>query len=357
LTVRSHLGVLLLAATAAMPLAALEFLGGTSSRATMHVLSVGVEDYANRALVQVNAVASAHAFADSMRALGEGLFDVRVRVLAGPAATRQALVAVMDSLRGESRVNDLLVLYYRGLSSSRFLVLADTAPMPRPPATPGAQPPPAFEARLLRASFFGEWLALMPARQMLLVLESPDAAGFFHAARESLAAPEGALRATRDLAVLATPGSPSGVLTTAVLSSLGEERRAQTITLGSTLAQRVLDKLDAPIVVHQAGADVVLGAAPTAHARVIAAAVRDTMPWIACAGENLEIVAVANTYTLVGRAKQTAGDAMLFVNGRRARREGERFEVELPPAALERPVQVRVLTANGTRCESTLGLR
>ncbi len=356
MNLHSLLGVVLLAATAAMPLAAQEFLG--QSRPTMHVLSVGIEDYANPALAQTNAVRDARAFADSMRALGDGLFNVQVRVLTGAAATRRAVKAAMDSVRTASSPDDVLVFYYRGLSSSRFLVLADTVPLPPPPSAPGAQPPAYFEARLLRASVLGEWLTVVSAQHQLLVLESPDGAGFFHAARELLAAPEGALRATRDLMVLATPGAPSGVLTAALLESLGEERRHATVALGSTLAQRVIDKLDAPIVVHQAGADVVLGAARTAAAVATAQALRDFTPWSACATACpiIELLVVENGHTLVGRTRRLAADALVFVNGRRARREGERLEVELPPAAIKRPVQVRVLNANGTRYESTLGL-
>lgn len=339
-----------------MPLAAQEFLG--QGRPTMHVLSVGIEDYANPALRQTGAAHSAHAIADSLRAVAGNLFNVRVRVLAGAMATRAAVLAAMDSVRSEALPSDILVFYYRGLSSARFLVLADSLPLPPPPSTPGAQPPASFEARLLRATVLGDWLTVVPAQQQLLLIESPEGAGFFHAARERLAAPEGALRATRDLLAFATPGTPSGALTVALLESAGEEHRESSVSLGSTLAQRVRDKLDAPIVVHEAGADLVLGSAPTDRARETASALRDATPWPACVSDcaRLELIAVENTYTLVGRAQRLPTDAWVFVNGRRARRDGERFEVELPPAALTQPVRVRVVRRDGTRAESTLGL-
>jgi hypothetical protein len=339
-----------------MPLAAQEFLG--HGRATMHVLSVGIEDYANPALRQTGAAQGARAVADSLRALAGELFDVRVRVLTGSIATRGAVLAAMDSVRNEALPHDILVFYYRGLSSARFLVLADSLPLPSAPSTPGAQPPASFEARLLRATVLGDWLTAVPAQQQLLVIESPEGAGFFHAARERLAAPEGALRATRDLTALATPGSPTGVLTAVLLESLGEEHREADVSLGSTLTQRVRDRLDAPIVVHEAGADLVLGAAPTAGARETALALRDVTPWSTCVREcpRVELLMVENTYTLVGRVTRLPADAWVFVNGRRARRDGERFEVELPPAALTQPVRVRTVRRDGARAESTLRL-
>jgi hypothetical protein len=342
------------------PLSQLQAPEPDGARPTLHLISVGVAEYGTPALRQAGADEDARRVARAMTELAAPFYTMRTHTLVGPAATRAALVATLDSVHRMAGPRDLVALYFRGLGGPRFLVLADTAQMPAAPRNPGELPPASFEARILRHDVLSAWLLDLPARQILLVLESPEGSSFFHNLREPLAAPPAALRATKDLAAFATPGAPtartfaegeSGVLTAAFVASLEEERAARGVALSSTLAARVVDRLDSPIVVHEAGADLVLGTDSAAHSA--ADALRDTTRWSGCERDcpTLTLDGVENVYTLVGRARGLEAGAKLFVNGRRARLEGDRFEVELPPAALRAELSLRVLGADYRRFE------
>jgi hypothetical protein len=333
-----------------------------SARPTLHLVTIGIEHYGSSALRQSGAEADTRRVAESLAGVATPFYRLIVHRLAGGAATRSAVMATLDSVREKAAESDLVMLYYRGLGGPRFLVLADSQAMPGSPSAPGAAPPAAFEARLLRPEALADWLLSLRTRQLFLVLEAPEAASYFHTMRERLAAPEGATRATKDLVALATPGvptaldfasGPSGVLTAAVTESLDEEREARGLSLVSRLLPRVLYKLDAPIVVHEAGAELVLGAAHDAAAA--ADALRDDTPWAACSVEcpTIRIERVDGCCTLVGDASSLARSAQLFVNGRLARRDGMRFAVELPPAALRTELTLRVLHADHRRYEFT----
>lgn len=329
-------------------------------RPTMHLVSIGVEHYGSAALRQSGAEADTRRIAESLAAVATPFYRLVVHRLAGEAATRAAVMATLDSVREQADASDLVMLYYRGLGAPRFLVLADSLAMPGAPNVAGALPPAAFEARLLRPEALADWLLGLRTRQLLLVLEAPEAASYFHTMRERLAAPDGATRATKDLVALATPGmptalgfasGPSGVLTAAITESLEEERESRGLSLVSRLLPRVLYKLDAPIVVHEAGAELVLGA--DGDALAAADALRDDAPWAACSGEcpSIRLERVDGCCTLVGDASSLARSAQLFVNDRLARRDGSRFAVELPPAALRQEVVMRVLRADFSRYE------
>lgn len=330
----------------------------------LHVLSVGVEDYRNPELRQRGAEDDARAFVDSLTRLAEPMYGVRARLLVGAAATREAVVAALDAIQREVRPQDVVAVYIRGLGSPRFLVLADSLPLPPPPRTPGELPPPTFERRLLRADVLGPWMAALRTRQLLLVLDTPDGAQFFQPLREFVAAAPGAREATRDLIVFAAPGPPVPVVDPAgaphsalgagLLSALGAERAAP-IRLASAVANRLLESLDDPVMVHQAGRDLVLGAAPQAVAQQNAAALRDTVPWTStcsAACPTLTVTGVQQVVTVFGTASALPVGARVFVNGRRARLADERWEVELPPAATREPVRIRVLLPDGTRYET-----
>lgn len=335
-------------------------------RHTLHVLSIGIAVYGDASVDQPGAEASALALRDSLAAVAGAFYDVRTRTLLGPVATRGRVMAALDSLAAEIRPGDLFVFAYRGLAAPRFLVLADTLPLPPPPASAGAAPPPTFEQRLLRADALGRWLAALDTRQLLLVLDAPMGASFFDGLRSQLAAPPGARVATRDLTAFASPGLPVQVaggeapltaLGLALLQSLGEERRDAPIRLASALATRVLERLDYPVMIHQAGADLVLGASPSPRALANAAALGDSLPWTSdCAARCPVIVPVGvqQVITLYGRAERLPLGARLWVNGRRARIAGETFEVELPPAALREVLRIRALLPDGSRFEASV---
>lgn len=349
---------MLLAATA-LPLAAQE------QRPTLHAVSIGIEDYGSAALRQGGADVDALRVLGALGGLARPFYTMRAYGLSGASATRAAVMAVLDSVQRVAEPDDFVALYFRGLGGPRFLVLADSMPMPSAPTAPGEQAPASFEARLLRADALASWLLAVQSRQILLVLEAPEASSYFHAIRERLAAPPSAVRAVKDLAALATPGAPSalmfssgetGVLTAALLESLDEERDARGLALFSTLLPRVVYRLDAPIVVHEAGADLVLGATPAL--RPVGDALRDSTRWESCTRDcpTLALDRVENNYTLVGRAEGLEPNAKLFVNGRRARRQGSRFEVELPPAALRGELSLRVLRNDFPHFEERLRL-
>ncbi len=332
-----------------------------SARPTLYIVSVGIDDYASPALRQDGADADAERVLRAFSEVASPFYAVVARRLSGASATRAALMQTFDSLRASAGADDVVLLYFRGLGGPRFLVMADSAPMPAAPSGPGQAPPASFEARLLRSDALADWMLSLRARQILLVLEAPEAASYFHAVRERLAAPAGASRAVKDLVALATPGfpaalsfaaGPSGVLTAALTESLQEERKARGLSLVSRLLPRVLYKLDAPVLVHEAGAEIVLGA--DAAARPAAAALRDDAPWSACERDCplIELERVDGCCTLVGTTATLEASAKLFVNGRLARRDGRRFAVELPPAAFTAELQLRVLQADFTRWET-----
>jgi hypothetical protein len=332
-------------------------------RPRLHVLSIGIEDYRDPDLRQRGAAADAQAVHDSLVALSDGLYIVRGQVLVGPAATAPAVRAALRAVAAAVRPGDVVVLYYRGLASPRFLVLADSTALPAP-AAPGAAPPPAFEARLLRADSLAHWLATLPTRQQLVILDAPNGAAFFQTMQPQLRAAPGAREALRDLTAIALPGlpiaapdargAPHTVLGLALLQALGAERREAPIRLASALATRVLESLQDPVMIYESGADLVLGASAHPLARANAQALRDPRPWTpTCAAPSapLRLLEVRNTITLVGSAAGLPTGARLFVNGRRARFAGEAFEVELPPAAAAAPVRIRVLLPDGCRFE------
>lgn len=332
-----------------------------SARPTMYIVSVGIEDYASAALQQAGADDDAERVLRAFSEVARPFYAVDARRLSGASATRAVLEATFDSVSALAKEDDVVLLYFRGLGGPRFLVMADTAPMPAAPSAPGQAPPPSFEARLLRSDALADWMLGLRARQILLVLEAPEAASYFHAVRERLALPAGASRAVKDLVALATPGfpgalsfaaGPSGVLTSALTESLDEEREARGLSLVSRLLPRVLYKLDAPILVHEAGAEIVLGA--DAAARAAATALRDSAAWSACASDCAPIQPerVSGCCTLVGTTATLDASAKLFVNGRLARRDGARFAVELPPAALVAELRFRVLHADYSRWET-----
>lgn len=337
-----------------------------AQRPAMHVLSVGIEDYRDPQLLQRGAEADARAVVDSIAAISAPMYDLRSTMLLGAAATRDAVVAALDSLRARARPQDIVVLYYRGIGSSRFLVLADSLPLPPPPSAPGQAPPVSFERRLLRPDVLGRWMAALPTRQQLVVLDTPDGPGFFQELREYFAAPAGSLRAPRDLMVLAAPGvpvlvedaagQPHSALGAGFLAALGAERREALIRLSSAIAARVLQGLNDPVMVYESGSDLVLGAASQALAQANAAAIRDSMPWSAeCAAScpTIAVTGIQQVVTLVGTVTGLPEGARMFVNGRRVRFDASRFEVELPPAAMRLPLRIRVLLPDGTRYETT----
>lgn len=342
------------------PLSQLQSVEPVGIRPVLYLVSVGIEDYGSTALRQAGAGADAQRITESVASLASPYFELRTHLVAGSSATRERVLAALDSVSRVADDDDLVMLYYRGLGGPRFLVLADTSAMPAPPRTPGELPPASFEARLLRPDVLAQWLLALPTRQILMVLEAPEASSYFHAMRERLAAPPDARRAVKDLVAFATPGTPgaltfasgaSGVLTAALLDAIDEERAAGGVALFSTLLPRVTYRLDAPIVVHEAGADLVLGA--DAATAATADALRDPATWPACSSScpTFLLERIEGGTTLVGRATGLEPEAKLFVNGRRARRDATRFEVELPPAALRAELSLRVLRQDLTRFE------
>ena len=354
--------LLALLAAAALPLAAQE---RQEPQHRLFILGVAVASYGDAALDQHGALETARAVHDSLIAVAGGFYATHGRLILGAGATQPALRAALDSIAAEIRPGDMFAFYFRGLAAPRFLVLADSHPLPPPPASPSETPPPQFERRLLRSEAFADWLAALPTRAQLLVLDAPAGASYFESLRVALAPPAGARVATRDLTAFATPGGPGMVagaahpataLGLALLQSLSEERRDAPIRLASALANRVLERLDYPVMVHQAGADLVLGASASPLALANATALTDTMPWTSdCASRCPEVVPVGvqQSITLYGRAARLPVGARLWVNGRRARLAGEDFEVELPPAALREPLRIRALLPDGTRYEAT----
>lgn len=341
-------------------------LGLAAQRPTMHVLSVGIEDYRDRELRQRGAEADARAVVDSLTALVGPMYAIQVTTLLGDAATRDAFVAALDAVKSRVRAEDIVVLYYRGLGSARFLVMADSVPLPPPPSAPGQAPSASLERRLLRPDVLGRWMAALPTRQQLIVLDSPDGPGFFQQLREHIATPAGSLRAPRDLMVLAAPGVPVSVTDAAgrahsalgagFLAALGTERRDAPIRLSSAVALRVLQSLDDPVMVYEAGSDLVLGASAQSLAQANAAALRDSTPWSAECGAicpTIAVTGIQQVVTLVGSITGAPEGVRMFVNGRRVRFDASRFEVELPPAAMRAPMRIRVLLPDGTRYETT----
>ncbi len=328
------------------------------------MLSIGIEDYHDAELRQHGALANAQAVLDSLIAVNDGFYLERSRLLLGPAATAPALRAAMQATAAGMRPGDLFVLYFRGLSSPRFLVLADTARLPAAPSAAGASAPPELEARVLRADSLGRWLAALPTRQQLVIIDAPQGAAFFQGVQARLTTPAGARRASRDILAIASPswpvpavdaqGSPHTALGLGLLRALSAERRQAPIRLGSALATRLLESLDDPVMIYEAGADLVLGASRQPLARANANALRDSLPWTSNCGGPLPVLPlqdVRNTITLVGSAAGLPAGARLFVNGRRARFLGEQFEVELPPGALQDSLRLRVLLPDGCRAE------
>lgn len=339
------------------------------TRPTLHVLTIGVEHYLDPSLRQEGAEGDAAAFADSLRATAVGAYTVAETRLIGAAATREAVAAAMARIIARATPVDAFALYYRGLGSPRFLVLADSAPLPPPPGVAGASPPESFERRLLRHDQLARWLMELRTRSRVLVLDAPDAAAMFQELRPLLAATPGSTTAPSDLIVFALHGPPietlgadgrvHGVLTEAVLHALGAARDTSAVVLASSVALTVLARLDHPVLVHQAGGDIVVGAREDADGRSRARALMSAEPWAnecGAACPRVDVTAVENTYTLVGRAQALPAGSLLFVNGRRVRLEGTHFEVELAPAALRADLRVRALLPDGARFETVLRL-
>lgn len=334
-------------------------------RPALHVLSIGIEAYGDPQLRQPGAEEDARAVVDSLAALAAPMYEFHAKTLLGAMATRSAVIDALDSLRARLRPQDIVVLYYRGLGGSRFLVLADSLPLPAPDHS-GQVPPPSVERRLLRPELLGSWMGTLPTREQLIVLDSPDGAGYFQRLREQVAAPPAALRANLDLMVLAAPGLPVPVtdavgaphtaLGAGFLAALGSERREAAIRLASALAARLLESVNNPVMVYQSGADLVLGAAPQRLAQDNAAALRDSTPWTSSCGTTcptIVVTGVQQVVTVVGTVSGLPEGARMFVNGRRVRFESSRFEVELPPAATRAVLRIRVLLPDGMRYETT----
>ncbi|HRQ78342.1 MAG TPA: hypothetical protein PLY94_07055, partial [Gemmatimonadaceae bacterium] len=334
-------------------------------RHTLFILGVAVASYGDAALEQHGALETARAVHDSLAAVAGSFYACRSRLLLGAEATQPALRDALDRIAAEIQPGDVFAFYYRGLAAPRFLVLSDSLPLPPPPTSPTATPPPEFERRLQRSEQFAAWLAALPTRAQLLVFDAPGGASYFESLRVELAPPMGARVATRDLTAFATPGlpvmvagatHPATALGLALLQSLGEEGRDAPIRLASALANRVLERLDYPVMVHQAGADLVLGTSASSLAIANAAALADTLPWTSSCGERcpqVQPVGVQQSITLYGSSAGLPAGARLWVNGRRARLAGDDFEVELPPAALRESLRIRALLPDGTRFETT----
>lgn len=350
--------VLALLVAAALPLAAQE------SR-TLHYVGIAVESYGNPAVEQAGGIATAQALRDSLFQVAGPFYTTRARLLLGAAATRARVLATLDSVAREIAPGDLLVLYYRGLASPRFLVLADSAPLPPPPRSAGEAAPVELERRALRSELLGAWLAALPARAQLIVLDAPAGAEFFNGLRPQLVAAPGALRATRDLTAFASPGMPTlrrgeaGVQTLlagALLQALGDERRDAPVRLASAISNRLLELLDEPVMVHEAGADLVLGTSGSALAMANASALSDSLPWQSSCGTQcprFTVQGLRQSITVFGGHERLPLGGRMFVNGRRARLTDDSFEVELPPAAARATLQLRVLLPDGTRYETT----
>jgi hypothetical protein len=318
-----------------------------SDRPVLHLVSVAIAQYAAPAAPQPGALESARALRDSLRTVAGDVYELRVHALAGSAATGPAVRALLDTIARTVRASDQLVLYFRGAGSDDALHLADG----------GTLPP----------NVLGGWLAKLRTRTQFVVIDAADGAAYVHAMREKLRAPREAVRAARDLTALAAPGAPVLVndlrgrtqtaLGAELLRALGDERRESRVVLASSVATRVLERMDTPVMVYQSGRDLVLGARREAAAREDALAIRDTTPWRTTCGAAcpmISVAAVEQRITLVGRAPDLSPDALVFVNGRRVRWMGSRFEVELPPGALRLPLRVRALLPDGSRLEQEL---
>lgn len=313
-------------------------------RPVLHLVSIAIEDYAAPLERQPGALQSATAMRDTLRAVAGDVYALRTHQLAGARATGAAVRALLDSIARDVRATDQLVLYFRGAGSATGLQLADGGS--------------------LRPNELGGWLAKLRTRTQVVVLDAADAAAYIQAMRPKLTAPRNAVRAARDLTAFGVAGAPvmvtdlRGRVQTALglelLRALGDERRAARVVLASSVATRVLERMDSPVMVYQSGRDLVLGARREASALADAAAIRDTTPWqttCAAACPMITVTAVEQRITLVGRAPDLAPDALVFVNGRRVRWMGNRFEVELPPGALRLPLRVRALLPDGSRLE------
>lgn len=148
-------------------------------RPALHVIAVGIDDYAPGPLLH-GAVADATAFVDALTEFGKPLFDIDPIRLPDHQATREAVAGAVLRVVRTARPEDLFVFHFSGngvelpSDSQPFLMLSgafardgtvDTAAVRRSGITP----------RQLRT-----WLAALPCRNQLIVIDAAYGADFFN---------------------------------------------------------------------------------------------------------------------------------------------------------------------------------
>ncbi len=92
-----------------------QVINDKKTKAALHVLAIGINNYKNPRLNLNYAVADASAFVESLKKVSAGLFsEVNVQTLYDNKATRNEIVALLESLKTRAKPQDVFVFYYAG---------------------------------------------------------------------------------------------------------------------------------------------------------------------------------------------------------------------------------------------------
>jgi len=200
-----------------------------SEKPALHVLAVGVNQYRDRALQLKYAVPDATALAEALRKGGGGVFTgVTITTVADDQATLPGLEAAFAKLAGSVKTNDVFVFYLAGhgvtLDGSYHFLPVDFR------YTDEA----AVRQRAVTQALLQQWLAQVPARKSLMLLDTCESGSMtaqpVQRGTAEIAALTKLTRATGRLTLAASSDTAPalegyeghGVFTYALLKALGE---------------------------------------------------------------------------------------------------------------------------------------
>ena len=147
---------------------------GEPSGARMHVLAVGVSEYARKDWRLSYAANDAKAFTELMQAAGKGkgLYDdVKTSLVLETEATEKGIEAAIERMRGDVHANDVFILYLAGHGKN---IAGTYYFLPQDLTFEGGR---TIQKDAIDQSKLQRWLARIPAQKSILILDTCESEG------------------------------------------------------------------------------------------------------------------------------------------------------------------------------------
>ena len=147
---------------------------GERSGSKMHILAVGVSEYANKDWKLKYAANDAKVFAELMQAAGKakGLYDdVKVELVLQDKATEKGIEAAIEAMRGGVQASDVFVLYLAGHGKN---IAGTYYFLPQDLTFEGGR---TIQKHAIGQDKLQRWLGRIPAQKSILILDTCESEG------------------------------------------------------------------------------------------------------------------------------------------------------------------------------------